>query len=414
MIPFALVHGELCFYNLQRLEIQIHELSAKHIITRLPSGYTEINGLPESVVIYFYNEDMKKYEKAVISSEHFSVKKTAGDKYSDSFEIRIGDLDFSKYSRMVSTKYLEYIDLKLYAEDSVMSHVMTGGRYPENMENSYSSDPDEMILKWTDSPDEETKYFFKDKKFYYSLEAPSKLNAFLQNGKEAFPYELRKKLVFDGIVTGNSFCTNLFPDFEQFRLLSDKAASCGLKIMVSVPPVSESETDKFCRLLKKMIGYLHLAGTEECVFQFGDPGMLYYMNESFPDDKICSFEKGILLHKSKRDPRRRYLADSDKVLENEAENLMFSDNTVFGPFFQTNTGTFCPLHALIVNGSRGRQTRVSKCEKYCEKYYLRYPDHLFLKGEGNSLFGFCSAFLNDKEVTESAEWKTCKRAVINI
>ncbi len=412
MIPFALVHGDLCFKNSKSLEIQVHELSDEHILTRLPAGYMEMSGPPESMVLYFYDHELKKYEKTEISSKNFTVKKVDGDRYSDSFEIRINNTDFSEYARILSKQYLEYIDLKLYEEDHVMSHAMMGGRYPDNKEDIYRTDLKEAELQWIKSFYEETGSALEGKRIYFSLEDPLRMKGFLKRENIDFPDEIRS--ISDGIVIGNSFCTNLFPSFEQFGSLVDKAVSHGLKIMISVPPVSESELEKFCRLISEMIGYLHLRKTEGCVFQFGDEGMLFFAKEHFSGDPVCSFEKGILLNKRKRDPRRRYLADSSDKLKTETENLMFSEKTVFMPYFQTNTGTFCPLHALITTGSRSRQTRVSDCEKYCEKYYLRYPDHLMMKGKGNSLFGFCSAFLNDNSLAEHDGWKSCERVVINI
>lgn len=414
MIPFALLQGELVFYDSKRLEVQIHELSEKHILIRVPSGYLKTSGLIKSIELFFYIHDKKKYEKTVISSDSFSLKKVTEDKYSDWFEIKIRNEYFSEYSRMLSKKYLEYIDLKLFEEDCVMSHVMTEGRYPDNKENVMKTDPEENEIMWMRSLNEKAKDIVKGRKLYYSLEAPLKMKGFLKNKTECIPDELRKNFVFDGVVIGNSFCTNLFPDFEQFVSLAGKAFSCGMMIMVTVPPVPESETDKFCILLSKMTEYLKTQKTESCVFQFGDEGMLSFAYDNLSDDDHCFFEKGILLHKNKRDPRRRYLEDDKDVCGHGLKNLMFSDKTVFGPYFQTNTGTFCPLHALITKGSRGRQTRVSECEKYCENYYLHYPDHLMMKGEGNSLFGIDSTFLNDAKITELTEWETCERIVINI
>lgn len=413
MIPFPILHGELIFKNSASLETAVIELSPDHILIRLPNGYFEKNGKPESIILYFFIHKQKKYEKLVLNSGSFSINESENEKYASYYEIKINDDRFSYYSRILSAEYLRYIDLKLYSEDHEMSNAMTYGRYPDNREEEYMISPDDNEAEWTSEFLKNGQRALKEKKLFYSLELPLKQKEFLKKGKEGFSFDIGKRISFDGIVIGNSFCTELFPDMAAFTDLINKASSEDLQVMISVPPVSETVCGSFFERISEMITFLKTSANEErpFVFQFADPGMLMAANDAFNDNQFITFEKGVLLCKSRRDPRRKYLALKN---DNDINNLMFSDRTVFGPYYQTNTGTFCPLHALIETGSRGRQTRVANCEKYCEKYYLRYPDHLMMKGEGNSLFGFYDRFLLDDLSFTFFDFHNIERVVINI
>ncbi len=413
MIPFGILQGELRFKNMKNLEISVHELSDRHILIRLPAGYMEASGHPESMVLYFYSRKLKKYEKTVLNKDSFYISKTAGDKYSESFRISIKDQHFTAVCREFSKEYLEYIDLKLYEEDRIMSHVMTEGRYPEDWEDVYEKKLSVCEAEWSNDLIKETELFLKGKKLYFSLETPQRSKDFLMKGTEGFPYELGNKLSFDGVVIGNSFCPNLFPDKELFVSLIKKASEYDFNVIISVPPVPESKTDNFISDLSELTSFLK-EFNKIVVFQFGDHGTLSYFKDNFKNEKYLQFEKGILLHRIKRDPRKKYLKECFEISDGSDKNIMISDDAIFGPYYQTNTGTFCPLHALMTTGTRSKQSRVFNCERYCEKYYLRYPDHLMMKGEGNSLFGFSGAFLTDKAFYSSDEWVNCKKVVINV
>jgi hypothetical protein len=68
--------------------------------------------------------------------------------------------------------------------------------------------------------------------------------------------------------------------------------------------------------------------------------------------------------------------------------ISFRHATLYGPYFQQNTGRFCPMAAAVETGDRGRQKRKTSCPGYCEHSAFLYPDDFRMAGIGNSICGF--------------------------
>ena len=135
---------------------------------------------------------------------------------------------------------------------------------------------------------------------------------------------------------------------------------------------------------------------------------------------------GLLLNKRKKDPRMAYKLGNRTLFEQNSVHAAFyqeylkeefrmeryewescgdtstrkfpeGKNSMHLPFYQTNTSQYCPLYAACTKGSRGAQTPVRKCHRFCEEQAFLYPEHLRMMGRYNSLFGIDLSILQEPE-----------------
>lgn len=79
-----------------------------------------------------------------------------------------------------------------------------------------------------------------------------------------------------------------------------------------------------------------------------------------------------------------YVPDLPK---NSGEKTQRGNITVYFPYYQMNTSTWCTTYAMCHNGKRGRQEEAERCPGYCRSETFLYPDDLHMVGRFNSLFG---------------------------
>lgn len=373
MIPFAILQGKIEYKSGKSLEIRVLELASDYVTFRVPLN-SFLKEVIDSVSFSFYIRNKNEYE--TVSLVDFEISMIKEEKYAQYYMLKTSDKRFEELSDILSKEYLEYVDLKINYSDSFMTRVMTGGKYPEN-EEEYLMDRGEGLAKsWISEA------------WLISKRNPN---------QKIFVYEdslLLGKAPVDGVVFGNAFCPARFPKIDVLLGKIEDAYVNRLEVMIEVPPVNETVLNEFMEKAEKLV-----SSFSNLILQFNDLGMYEWALKRFDDINTLKIEKGVLLYKSRRDPRSKYLDYS------EADNLMLSEKTVFGPWYQTNTGTFCTLNALVIKGDRGKQERVIKCPKYCKNYHLSYPSHLEMVGEGNSLFGFNKDFYHHDHA---------ERVVINI
>ena len=150
---------------------------------------------------------------------------------------------------------------------------------------------------------------------------------------------------------------------------------------------------------------------------------------------------GILLNKYKKDPRigfkqgdqmllkenplglenyRKYLQDEFAIHRYEWEccgheqEYPQGHNSLYFPFYQTNTSQYCPLYACCTTGERGRQKKPVNCPRYCQNKVLLYPDHLKMVGRYNSLFALDDTLLRMPEQAEQLMKSGIDRLVVNL
>lgn len=83
--------------------------------------------------------------------------------------------------------------------------------------------------------------------------------------------------------------------------------------------------------------------------------------------------------------------------QNSREESPGGNVTVYFPYYQMNTSTWCTTYAMCQNGKRGRQEEAECCPGYCRWETFLYPDDLHMVGRFNSLFGL------DREAMENGD-----------
>lgn len=211
--------------------------------------------------------------------------------------------------------------------------------------------------------------------------------------------ELECKTVF----VGNAFCPLQCLDFSLVSEIMDAAKEQQLKFVLVIPPVSELMVEERKIYLADCIGYGKKIGLDVEV-QVNDEGFYCWVKEAFSEIRVS---RGVLLNKGKRDARMKYLGRSASMCAADHETLYSDDdrqvsviNDIHLPWYQMNTGTFCPLHALVTKGDRAASVRVRECPCFCDDRVILYPRHLNMMGRFNSIFGFDLEILTDGSVLE--------------
>ncbi|MDO4491070.1 MAG: hypothetical protein Q4B85_08395 [Lachnospiraceae bacterium] len=218
-----------------------------------------------------------------------------------------------------------------------------------------------------------------------------------------------------------------------------------LKPVLVLAPVSElqvQETQSYLSSVHGLITQLNLE-LELVVNDAGIRNWIRFQQQQGDFGRFC-VSTGVLMHKRKRDARMKYLHTSDETMgaaessrcdtrgevrdgrcdaigkaekiSNDAigkagnsrcDAMGITGNTWYLPWYQMNTGTFCPLHGLITRGDRGAYQRVTHCPGYCERACLLYPKHLGMMGRYNSVFGADLRAFSEGEYFRAA----CRKAL---
>lgn len=211
------------------------------------------------------------------------------------------------------------------------------------------------------------------------------------------------------LVIGNPFCSLLFPDLETLAALLTKMAREKVLPVIVLPPMAEGETAEITRRLEWLDAWCKEQDTVldiECN-DFGEAEIVREQGYR----RFC-LAAGVLLARRRKDPRLfdlpgmsvRHVASTScddpafaQLFPKERETvetcgylpkISFRHATLYGPYFQQNTGRFCPMAAAVETGNRGRQKRKTSCPGYCEHSAFLYPDDFRMAGIGNSICGF--------------------------
>ena len=236
---------------------------------------------------------------------------------------------------------------------------------------------------------------------------------------------------------GNQFCPHLFPSDEMLFALLQKAQRESLQVTVVFTCQKESVLKSMEQLLQKLDQWCdgHDRELEVIVNDWGLAGLVGRMTSHLIPIL------GILLNKYKKDPRigfkqgdqmllkenplglenyRKYLQDEFAIHRYEWEccgheqEYPQGHNSLYFPFYQTNTSQYCPLYACCTTGERGRQKEPVNCPRYCQNKVLLYPDHLKMVGRYNSLFALDDTLLRMPEQAEQLMQSGIDRLVVNL
>ena len=241
----------------------------------------------------------------------------------------------------------------------------------------------------------------------------------------------------DRLYIGNQFCSHLFPSDEMLFALLQKAQRESLQVTVVFTCQKESVLKSMEQLLQKLDQWCdgHDREMEVNVNDWGLAGLVGRMTSHLIPIL------GILLNKYKKDPRigfkqgdqmllkenplglenyRKYLQDEFAIHRYEWEccgheqEYPQGHNSLYFPFYQTNTSQYCPLYACCTTGERGRQKEPVNCPRYCQNKVLLYPDHLKMVGRYNSLFALDDTLLRMPEQAEQLMKSGIDRLVVNL
>lgn len=456
MIPFGLFQAFILTES-EQLEVRALELSPTSFTVRLVFEHQRLIPDIKGIQVRFYsllNHRDSFFNLADYSMVHRSNEADASiytvEHYAESYEVFTQDSRFSECVKALTSEYLTYVKSKTSLFPEEISHI----RYPE-----YPSDQEEVMCStW-----EEQKRYWGDAYLDHTCKVPDSVESNLTLGIqiryateiEVFlrttPDEyLRSKFADYGmpdnpladakpgcISFGDACCPLLFPDSRYYAQMIQHCQAHNQKLLFQLAPVSESLLDTMCeriRILDQMLV------DKECTadIEVGDIGMLRFCESLKGFGRVS---KGILLCKKKKDTRLKYVSGGSEPMNegsNEAMNegsseskdevgippinegrydypkdkdLALLDETedhVYLPYYQTNTGTFCTLRALTDSGDRSKQTRILTCNQKCGKQRILYPKHLNMVGIGNSLYGF------QLESMARGYKKIKKRIILNI
>ena len=225
----------------------------------------------------------------------------------------------------------------------------------------------------------------------------------------------------DRLYIGNAFCPHLAPTEEELFALMDKACRESFSITLTFPFLLEENLTETQARLQHLARWCEQKNkTIEIVVN--DWGTAH-LAAQLPVFSLCL---GVLLNKRKKDPRMAYKLGNRTLFEQNSVHAAFyqeylkeefrmeryewescgdtstrkfpeGKNSMHLPFYQTNTSQYCPLYAACTKGSRGAQTPVRKCHRFCEEQAFLYPEHLRMMGRYNSLFGIDLSILQEPE-----------------
>lgn len=412
MIPFDILSGEIFTEDKMKTEIRILELSPDSFSFRLPSDFLCNHGQIETINLSFFSWEKGEYEEVFV--EFFDIKLMEKNDFSETFKVYAKNEQFGILSKKLSREYLHYIDLKINYEDSELSHEMTG--MPMEMWDDFTDNIHAQKNYWSNQIKQllDNSLFdsqlFKPE-FCISLENSELTELFLNNDFDAFKTMYFKRwgledtplfrLKYKRIYVGNPYCPCIFPKGEVIQHICEKAKKQGIGITFVFAPISQSIYESTVELIDKSA----LNGVE---IQVNDLGMKKSILEMCKDVRVIN---GPLLNKQRRDPRKQY---SSRHINDNKNNLMTDDNAVYYPFYQTNTGTFCPLYASVNNRNRGNQKRITACDEICADYAFLYPKAFNLIGKYNSLLGFEASLKRVFDYISTDNNNGIERLVINL
>ena len=229
---------------------------------------------------------------------------------------------------------------------------------------------------------------------------------------------------FTRLYIGNEFCPHNVMDDETLHRILETSKEEGFSITLALPYLSEDRISKMREMLHEADDWCQKNHTFAEVV-INDFGMLELVKEYKTIIPIL----GRLLNKRKKDPRINWVwgtAQNKVLLEENNLNCEhythfleskginryeFEDHvlknringkkaSLYFPYYQINTSTFCPIHAQCTTGSKHQQRLVQHCTRYCEKYVFLYPEHLNMIGRGNSIFGYQGSILTKPSYLE--------------
>ena len=457
MIPFGLLAGFV-----GEKEVRITELSEEGFAFRTAEQIQK----PDCVRLCFYDLEKAQYEELILQG--LELKQGEIQSFFHTYTVWMDQQQSaSKYRELVRKllgQYSHYIQLKLTEDDGGLAQAMIG--YPAELDEIHAETWEQQKKLWFAEALEawqsgagymaEVNVHTKTRctvsemefpEFAIDLDRPELYEQYSHRSLEDFikyywqkqhlgKYPLAQRRP-DRLYIGNQFCPHLFPADEMLFALLQKAQRESLQVTVVFTCQKESVLKSMEQLLQKLDQWCdgHDRELEVIVNDWGLAGLVGRMTSHLIPIL------GILLNKYKKDPRigfkqgdqmllkenplglenyRKYLQDEFAIHRYEWEccgheqEYPQGHNSLYFPFYQTNTSQYCPLYACCTTGERGRQKELVNCPRYCQNKVLLYPDHLKMVGRYNSLFALDDTLLRMPEQVEQLMKSGIDRLVVNL
>ncbi len=417
MLPFGILAG---YWGDK--EVRITAISEYGFQTRLAAPATaEQKNAPWELA--FYDQKTASYQRILLRDATFLQEKE--EDFDVVYTFATEQEDYQNAVQRLALQYSQYIRWKMEDDDAALAEQMTG--YPAEQDAFHMESLEEQKKVWFSGIGKETFVALQNGfaesgqpvELALELDRPEWYKAYLSMESAVFfdAYFRRNQIpdppVFhpDRLYIGNAFCPYLAPTEEELFALMDKACRESFAVTLVFPFLLEENLTETQARLQHLARWCEQKNkTIEIVVN--DWGTAH-LAAQFPVFSLCL---GVLLNKRKKDPRMAYkLGDSTLFEQNSVHAAFYRDylkeefrmeryewescgdtgtrkfpegkNSLHLPFYQTNTSQYCPLYAACTKGSRGAQTPVRECQRFCEKQVFLYPEHLRMVGRHNSLFG---------------------------
>ena len=461
MIPFGLLTGFV-----GEKEVRITAISEEGFAFRTATKIQR----PEKIRLCFYDLKKTDYEELVIQNPELEEGDT--EPFFQNYTVWMEQAEeWERYQELVRKllgQYSHYIQLKLTEDDGGVAEALTG--YPAELDEVHAKDWEAQKQMWfadvlkaeksddgyaananmhaknmrmkmcTVSGMEFPEFAITlDRSELYEQYGHQQLEDFINYYWKAqyLGNHPLAKIRPDRLYLGNQFCPHLFPEDEVLFELLQKAEHESLHVTIAFTCQRESMLKSTEQLLQKLDQWCETHGNAMEVI-VNDWGMARLVNQ---ETLHLAPVLGILLNKYKKDPRMGYkqgnhmlLKENNLGLEEYREYLQTEfgiyryeweccgqeqgypqgHNSLYFPFYQTNTSKYCPLYACCTTGARGRQKEPVNCPQYCRNKVLLYPDHLKMVGRYNSLFALDDTLLRKPEWTEQFIKAGIDRLVVNL
>lgn len=445
MIPFGLLAG---YWG--TMEVRITALAEEGFQIRLAHPASEAQK-QEPLELAFYDYSTVSYHRLSICGAHL-----VREDREQFFTVYTFETELEAYRRAVQRlvmQYSRYIRWKTEGDDAALAEKMTG--YPAREDAQHFESLKEQKQVWFAPIQENTFEEIRrgagegnplvKPELALALDRPAWYEKYLELDASAFfsmyfrENQITKELNFqpDRLYFGNAFCPNLFPEEDTLLNLMEKASREQFFVTLVLPVLWEANRKETEQLLNTLEDWCtqRRETLEIVVNDWGTAALA-------ADRKNVTVCLGILLNKRKKDPRMKYKQGNDALFHQNSLNAEFyrtylkehfgieryewescgclqtfpsGENSLYFPFYQTNTSQHCTLYAECANGSRGAQKQVMDCPRYCEQQAFLYPKHLQMAGRYNSLFALDSALLqNPAEMGRAYAAHGVKRFVLNL
>ena len=430
MLPFGILAG---YWGDK--EVRITAISEYGFQTRLAVPATaEQENAPWELA--FYDQKTASYQRILLRDATLLQEKE--EDFDTIYTFVTDQEDYRNAVQRLALQYSQYIRWKMEDDDAALAEEMTG--YPAEQDAFHLESLEEQKKVWFSGIEKETFVALQNGfaeseqpgqpvELALELDRPEWYEAYLSMESAVFfdAYFRRNQIpnppVFhpDRLYIGNAFCPHLAPKEEELFALMDKACRESFSITLTFPfLLEENLTETQARLQHLAIWCEQKNKTIEIVVNYWGTA---HLASQFTLFSLCL---GVLLNKRKKDPRMAYKLGNRTLFEQNSVHAAFyqeylkeefrmeryewescgdtstrkfpeGKNSMHLPFYQTNTSQYCPLYAACTKGSRGAQTPVRKCHRFCEEQAFLYPEHLRMMGRYNSLFGIDLSILQEPE-----------------